>query len=193
MKPPVKTFLFGLLAFPLTVLSQTSTATTAIGNLKRPPSGDTSKVTLIVRMNAKIVSLRGSLVLDALLHNGGDETAYVDRRLFWGVHPGGLLVQVRDEAGRSVPSRFQHAAIMPPPNPSDLSVLSRLDPGFLYGVGLRTPAITLFPKGGKYSLRVVYQSWLAKESVSESLQDLPAIWAGAPAIASDWIPVKVSP
>jgi hypothetical protein len=71
------------------------------------------------------------------------------------------------------------------------SVLIRLDQGFFYGTGLDLPVKDHFSKAGRYSIRVIYKSWLRKEFVAPQLRDLPALWADTPQIASEpvWIDV----
>jgi len=43
----------------------------------------------------------------------------------------------------------------------------------------------------RYSIRVIYKSWLCEEFVASQLRDLPALWADTPEIVSElvWIDV----
>ena len=136
--------------------------------------------------------LRGdSVKLNASLQNTGDALVYVDRRMFWTGIGGGLKLEIRDEQGKSLPVRPLSDAIMPPPKEGDTSILVRLDQGFFYGTSVNLLVRDFFPKPGRYSVRVIYKSWLRKEFVAPQLRDLPALWADTPEIASEpvWIDV----
>jgi hypothetical protein len=75
--------------------------------------------------------------------------------------------------------------------PEDTSILIPLDSGFLYGTSLRLLVKGFFPRPGRYSIRVIYQSMLPKELVAPQLRNLPALWSDTPSIPSDpvWIEV----
>ena len=148
-------------------------------------------ISVVIRTDHGKYSLGDTVKLDISLQNTGDTTVYVDRRMFWGGFGGGLKLEISDEQGKPVPSRILNDAIMPPPKEGDASVLIRLDQGFFYGTGLDLPVKDHFPKAGKYSIRVIYKSWLRKEFVALQLRDLPALWADTPQIASEpvWIDV----
>lgn len=135
--------------------------------------------------------LRDSVKVNAALQNTGNKPVYVDRRMFWTGFGGGLKLEVRDEQGKSLPVRPLSDAIMPPPKEGDTSILIPLDEGFLYGTSVNLLAKDFFPKPGRYSIRVIYKSWLRKEFVAPQLRDLPALWADTPEIASEplWIDV----
>src|SRR5712691_3717879 len=108
--------------------------------------------------------LRGdSVKLNASLQNTGDALVYVDRRMFWTGIGGGLKLEIRDEQGKSLPVRPLSDAIMPPPKEGDTSILVRLDQGFFYGTSVNLLVRDFFPKPGRYSVRVIYKSWLRKE------------------------------
>ncbi len=136
-------------------------------------------------------SLGDSVKLDVSLKNTGDAPTYVDRRMFWTGLGGGLKLEISDEQGKPVPARVLSDAIMPPPKEGDTSILIRLDEGFFYGTSANLLVKDFFPKPGRYSIRVIYKSWLRKEFVAPQLRDLPAIWADTPQIASApvWIDV----
>jgi len=136
-------------------------------------------------------SLRDSVKLNASLQNTGDAPVYVDRRMFWTGLGGGLKLEISDEQGKRVPARVLSDATMPPPKEGDTSVLIRLDEGFFYGTSVNLLVKDFLPKPGRYSIRVIYKSWLRKEFVAPELRDLPAIWADTPQIASEpvWIDV----
>jgi hypothetical protein len=136
--------------------------------------------------------LRGdSMRLKASLQNTGDAPVYVDRRMFWTGFGGGLKLEITDEQGKSLPVRALSDAIMPPPKEGDTSILVRLDEGFFYGTSVNLAVKDFFPKPGRYSVRVIYKSWLRKEFVVPQLRDLPVLWADTPEIASEpvWIDV----
>jgi len=132
-----------------------------------------------------------SVKLDVSLHNTGDAPVYVDRRMFWTGLGGGLKLEISDEQGKPVPARVLSDAIMPPPKEGDMSILIRLDEGFFYGTSVNLLVKDFFSKPGRYSIRVMYKSWLRKEFVAPQLRDLPAIWADTPQIDSApvWIDV----
>jgi hypothetical protein len=132
-----------------------------------------------------------SVKLNASLQNTGDAPVYVDRRMFWTGFGGSLKLEIRDEQGKSLPARALSDAIMPPPKEGDTSILVRLDQGFFYGTSVNLLVKDFFPKPGRYSVRVIYKSWLRKEFVAPQLRDLPALWVDAPQIASEpvWIDV----
>jgi hypothetical protein len=111
--------------------------------------------------------------------------------MFWTGFGAGLKLEISDEQGKPVPARVLSDAIMPPPMKGDASVLIRLDEGFFYGTSVILLVKDFFPKAGRYSIRVIYKSWLRKESVATQLRDLPALWADTPQIASApvWIEV----
>jgi hypothetical protein len=148
-------------------------------------------IRVVIRTDHGKYSLADTVKLDVSLQNTGDATAYVDRRMFWGGFGGGLKLEIADEQGKPVPAHMLNDAIMPPPKVGDTSILIRLDQGFFYGTGLDLPVKDHFPKAGKYSIRVIYKSWLRKEFVAPQLRELPALWAEAPEIASEpvWIEI----
>jgi hypothetical protein len=129
--------------------------------------------------------------VNAALQNNSDKPVYVDRRMFWTGFGGGLKLEIRDEQGKSLPARALSDAIMPPPKEGDASILIPLDEGFLYGTSVNLLVKDFFPKPGRYSIRVIYKSWLRKEFVAPQLRDLPAVWADTPEIVSEpvWIDV----
>jgi hypothetical protein len=135
--------------------------------------------------------LGDSVKLNASLQNTGDAPVYVDRRMFWTGFGGSLKLEISDEQGKPIPARVLSDAIMPPPKEGDTSILIRLDEGFFYGTSVNLLVKDFFPKPGRYSLRVIYKSWLRKEFVAPQLRDLPAVWADTPQIASApvWIDV----
>jgi len=135
--------------------------------------------------------LGDSVKLNASLQNTGDAPVYVDRRMFWTGFGGGLKLEIRDKQGKSLPARALSDAIIPPPKEGDTSILVRLDQGFFYGTSVNLLVKDFFPKPGRYSVRVIYKSWLRKEFVAPQLRDLPALWADTPEIASEpvWIDV----
>lgn len=149
------------------------------------------RVHVLVRPNHEKYSLTDTVKLDVSLYNAGSQTVYVDRRMFWGGFGGGLKVEIADSQGRPVPSRMLNDALMPPPNDRDTTLLIRLDEGFFYGTELDLPVKETFSKPGRYSIRIIYKSWLRREFVAPQLRGLPAIWADAPAIASEpvWIDI----
>jgi hypothetical protein len=112
--------------------------------------------------------------------------------MFWGGFGGGLKMEIKDEQGGAIPARFLNDALMPPPRQGDLSILVRLDKGFFYGTWLEIPVKDSFPKTGKYTIRVIYKSWLRKESVPPQLRDLPAVWADTPQISSAPLRIDVT-
>lgn len=149
------------------------------------------RVRVVVRTNHEKYSLGDALKLDVSLQNSGSQTVYVDRRMFWGGFGGGLKLEIADSQGRPVPSRMLNDALMPPPSEADTSLLIRLDEGFFYGTKLDLPVRHVFPKPGRYSLRVIYKSWLRRDFVAPQLRGLPAVWADSPEIASNpvWIDI----
>jgi hypothetical protein len=80
---------------------------------------------------------------------------------------------------------------MPPPKEGDTSILVRLDEEFFYGTWVSFLVKDVFSKPGKYSIRVIYKSWLRKEFVAPQFRHLHAVWAETPEIASPrlWIDV----
>jgi hypothetical protein len=63
--------------------------------------------------------------------------------------------------------------------------------GSLYGTWVNLWVKDFFPEPGKYSIQVIYKSWLRKGFVGTQLRELPVIWADMPEIASApfWIEV----
>lgn len=149
-------------------------------------------VSVIIRTDHKTYSLADIVKLDVSLQNTGDATIYVDRRIFCCGLGSGLELQVRDEQNKRVPLRVLTEEIMPPPREGDTSILIRLDQGFFYGTWLDLPVRDTFPKPGRYSIRVIYKSWLRKEWVAPQLRDLPALWADMPEIASEPVLIEVT-
>jgi hypothetical protein len=130
--------------------------------------------------------------VNAALQNEGDETLYIDRRIFWGGLGGGLKLGIMDEHGKDLPARLALSdAPMPPPKEGDTSFLIRLEPGYLYGTYVFLKSQDFFPKSGKYALRVAYGSSLLKETVAPEFRNLPVLWAHSPIIESKpiWITV----
>jgi len=148
-------------------------------------------ISLVVWTDQGKHSLTDSVKVNAALQNNGDKSVYVDRRMFWTGFGGGLKLEIRDEQRKSLPARALSDAIMPPPKKGDTSILIPLDEGFLYGTSVNLLTKDFFPKPGRYSIRVIYKSWLRKEFVAPQLRDLPALWADTPEIASEpvWIEV----
>jgi hypothetical protein len=147
---------------------------------------------VFIRTDHEKYSTSDTVKLDVSLQNTSDATVYVDRRMFWGGFAGGLKLEISDEQGKPVPSHVLHDAMMPPPKEGDTSILVRLDSGFFYGTWLDLPVKDGFPKPGRYSIRVIYKSWLRKEFVAPQLRDLPALWADSPEIASKpvWVEIE---
>jgi len=134
-----------------------------------------------------------ALRLNAALQNTGDTLVYVDRRMFWTGLGGGLKLEITDEQGKHLPARVLSDAIMPPPKEGDTSILIPLDEGFSYGTWINLQVKDFFPKPGRYSIRVIYKSWLRKELVAPQLRDLPALWAETPEIPSEQVWIQVAP
>jgi hypothetical protein len=111
--------------------------------------------------------------------------------MFWTGFGGGLQLDIVDDTGRHLPARFLSDAIVPPPMEGDASILVRLDGGFFYGTFVNLVVKDFFPEPGRYSIRVIYKSWLRKEFVAPQLRNLPAIWEDSPEIPSEpvWINV----
>jgi hypothetical protein len=152
-------------------------------------------VSLVVWTDQGRYSLGNSVKVNAALQNNSDKPVYVDRRMFWTGFGGGLKLEIRDEQGKSLPVRALSDAIMPPPKEGDTSILIPLDEGFLYGTSVNLLAKDFFPRPGRYSIRVVYKSWLRKEFVASQLRDLPALWSDTPEIGSPpvWIDIQQDP
>ena len=150
------------------------------------------RISVLIRTDREKYSTGDTVRLDVSLQNTSDATVYVDRRMFWGGFAGGLKLEISDDQGKPVPSHVLHDAMMPPPKEGDTSILVRLDSGFFYGTWLDLPVKECFPKPGRYSLRVIYKSWLRKEFVAPQLRDLPALWADSPEIASQlaWVEIQ---
>jgi hypothetical protein len=146
----------------------------------------------VIRTDHPSYSLADTVRLDFSLQNTGDKTVYVDRRMFWGGLAGGLKLVISDQGGKPVPPPILMDALMPPPKEGDTSILIRLDPGFSYGTWMDLPVRKHFYAVGKYSIQVVYQSRLPKESVHPSLRGLPALWADAAQIHSALIWITVT-
>jgi hypothetical protein len=153
----------------------------------RPP------ISVVIWTDQAKYRLTDSVKLNASLQNTGDEPLYVDRRMFWGGYGGGLRVVISDEQGKPVPAPILNDAIMPPPKEGDTSILIRLDEGFFYGTWVNLPVKDFFSKPGRYSIRVIYKSWLRKEFVASQLRDLPALWAETPEIPSEQVWMQVAP
>jgi hypothetical protein len=136
-------------------------------------------------------SLSDGIQIMAILVNESSRDVYIDKRMFWTGLSGGLALEIGDEQGNHVPAHALGDAMMPPPSPDDTSILMRLEPGFLYGSYVRLILKDFFPKPGRYSIRVTYNSMLPRDLVAPQLRDLPAIWMGAPWITSKpiWIDV----
>lgn len=156
-------------------------------------SAAAQSLSLVIWTDRPKYSRRGGLTLNASLQNNGDERVYVDRRMFWTGFGGGLDLEIRDAMGKRVPSQLLSDAIMPPPKEGDTSILVPLDAGFFYGTSVNIKVGDFFKKPGRYSIRVTYKSWLRKEFVVPQLRDLPAVWADAPAIASEPIWIEITP
>jgi hypothetical protein len=114
-------------------------------------------------------------ILDVSLRNTGDRTIFIDRRIFCCGIGSGLELRVRDEKGKEVPLHVMTEEIMPPPKEGDASTLIRLEEGFFYGTSLDLLLKDTVPKPGKYSVQVIYKSWLRKEFLAPQLRDLPAL------------------
>lgn len=149
-------------------------------------------VSVVIWTDREQYSLGDTVRLNLSLQNAGEGTVYVDRRMYWGGYGGGLKLVISDEQGKPVPRRMLNDALMPPPKEGDASILIRLEKGYFYGTGLELSVREIFPKPGRYSIRVIYKSWLRREFVAPQLRDLPVIWEDAPDIPSApiWVAVK---
>ncbi len=147
-------------------------------------------ISVVIRTDREKYSLAETVKLDVSLQNTGDSTIYVDRRIFCCGIGSGLELQVSDVKGNRV-SLHVREELMPPPKEGDTSILVPLDQWFFYGTWLDLPVKETFQKPGRYSIRVIYKSWLRREFVAPQLRDLPAVWADTPEIASEpvWIEV----
>jgi len=150
-----------------------------------------SSVVVVAQTDRRIYSTADSIKISAALENTGGKIVYVDRRMFWTGLSGGLKLDIVDEHGKHLPAHFLSDAMMPPPREGDSSILVRLDSGFFYGTSVNLIAKDFFPKPGRYSIRVIYKSWLHKDSVPPELRGLPALWEDTPQIASEpvWIEI----
>jgi hypothetical protein len=155
-------------------------------------SGTAMPIKVVIWTDHGKYSLDDAVNLNAALHNNGDDAVYVDRRMFWTGLGGGLKLEIKDEQGKSLPARVLSDAIMPPPKEEDQSILIRLDQGFFYGTSVNLLVKDFFPKPGKYSIRVIYKSWLRKEFVAPQLRNLPAIWADTPELFSEKVSIEVT-
>lgn len=147
-------------------------------------------VSVIARTDRDQYTPNDVMKVSASLRNDGDAPIYIDRRMFWTGFGGGLELEIRDEHGKRVPVHALSDAIMPPPSLNDTSILIRLDPGFFYGTSIKL-RVGQFLKPGRYSIRIIYKSWLQKDDVAAQLRDLPALWQTAPQIISKpvWVDV----
>lgn len=154
-------------------------------------SSASQPINVLIRTDREKYSKGDTVKLDVSLQNTNNATVYVDRRMFWGGLAGGLKLEIADQQGKPVSSHILQDALMPPPKEGDTSILVRLDSGFFYGTWLDLPVKDTFLKPGKYSIRVIYKSWLRKDFVAPQLRDLPALWADTPQIASEpvWIEI----
>ncbi len=166
------------------------TAGSQASRLSHRPAPD-RRVRMVVYADHEKYSSGDSLTINALLENTGHNQVYVDRRMFWTGLSGGLKLVISDERGHFLPAHPFSDAMMPAPRPEDTSILIPLDSGFLYGTSLRLLVKGFFPKPGRYSIRVIYQSMISKELVAPQLRNLPALWSDTPSIPSDpvWIEV----
>lgn len=156
-------------------------------------SSGVDKVSLVIMTDRPSYSLKDYIKITAALKNNGDQAAYVDRRIDWTAAAGGLELEIRNEEGKILPSRFLSDALMPPPNEDDTSILTRLEPASLQGdYVLSIEVKDFFPRPGRYSLRVIYKSWLIRETVAPQLRSLPAVWADAPEIQSDPVWIRIN-
>jgi hypothetical protein len=179
------------------VLLPTLAGHVVVSQSSSPSKGDDSKamrsIKLLISTDQKKYSLLDSVELDVALRNVGDTPVYMDRRLEWGGYGGGLKLDIRDEQGRNVPLGILNDAILPPPQENDSSVLVRLDEGRFYGTWVNLPTKQLFHSPGRYSIRVVYKSWLRKEYLESHLRSLPGIWSDDPPIVSEPIWIEIVP
>jgi hypothetical protein len=179
--------------FPLVVFGILFTIGVKVSGLRAVQSSNVDQsVSLVVWTDRSEYSIGEALQVNAALQNDGDQLVYVDRRMFWTGFGGGLKLEIRDEQGKSLPVRPLSDAIMPPPKEEDMSVLIRLDSGFLYGTSERLQVKDFFSKPGDYSIRVIYKSWLRKELVASQLRNLPALWADTREIVSKPVRIHVS-
>lgn len=154
-------------------------------------SSPSQPIRLVICTDHEKYSLGDSVTISALLENTGENPVYVDRRMFWTGLSGGLKLVISDERGHVLPAQPFSDAMMPAPRPEDTSILFPLNRGFLYGTSLRLLVKGFFPKPGRYSIRVIYQSMISKESVAPQLRNLPALWSDTPSIASEPIRIEV--
>ena len=159
--------------------------------LSHRPAPD-RRVRMVVRTDHEKYSLADSLTINALLENTGDNPVYVDRRMFWTGLSGGLKLVISDEQDHVLPAQPFSDAMMPAPRPEDTSILIPLNRGFLYGTSLRLLVKGFFPKPGRYSIRVIYQSMISKKLVAPQLRKLPALWLDTPSIPSELVWIEVT-
>lgn len=159
--------------------------------VQKETSSMTRTVTLDTRTDREKYSSGDVMEVSAYLANGGSSPVYIYRRMFWTGLGGGLELEIHDEHGKHLPSRVLSDSIMPPPVQDDTSILVRLDPGFFYGTSVNLKVGDIFPEPGRYSIRVIYKSWLRRDSVAPQLRGLPVIWENTPEIISDPVSVDV--
>ncbi len=142
-------------------------------------------LTVAIRMGSRKFKLGETLKFDVVLTNKTSESIYVDRRMYCCGIGSGLELRILDSNGNRVPLRMAIEQLAPPPQEGDLSILVRLDEGYLYGTQLELPLKDNLPKPGRYSLRVIYKSVLHREFLSAQLRNLAIISDQTPAIPSE--------
>src|SRR5260370_40823633 len=167
------------------------TAGSQASRLSHRPAPD-RRVRMVTYADDEKDSSGDSLTINALPENTGHNQVYVDRRMFWTGLSGGLKLVISDQRGHFLPAQPFSDAMMPPPRPEDTSILIPLNSGFLYGTSIRLPVQGFLRKPGRYSIRVIYQSMIAKEFVAPQLRNLPALWSDTPSIPSDRVWIEVS-
>ena len=148
-------------------------------------------ISLVVRTERRTYPMESHVEISVSLQNNGDKPVYIDRRMYWTGFGGGLELDISDADGKHLAARPLSDALMPPPEEGDESILVRLDSGFFYGTSVNLNVKDFFRKPGKYSIRVIYKSWLNKDFVAPELRNLPALWDDTPQIISEpvWINV----
>lgn len=171
-------------------LARGNAASTQVLEGKDTPS-PVRAVKVTVRTDHGKYSLKDDIRVNVLLENAGDETVFVDRRMFCCGIGTGLGLEVHDEQGRSVPLPHLQEELMPPPPSEDAWILVRLEAGFFYGRSYYLAAKDFFPKPGKYSIQFFYRNRLPREMVAPQLRDLPVLWDDSPTIPPEpvWIEV----
>lgn len=121
-----------------------------------------------------------------------DKSIYIYRNLAWG-YGGGLVLHLRDSAGREVRPTVMDDTMLPPPKSlDDKGIFVELKAEEIFGLGRILSLRDMIKSPGQYYLQVEYKSPLSCSIVDSKLQHLPALWHEDVSLMSNTLYIEIT-